>query len=155
MLILFSCKVLSNFSSFSPSPLTFQVAYLNHSTFPISEPSVRNNPSGFFLWDWPVVWISRERVTSPEQGKSSGRTAAFSLWTGMFWDGISCTPDKKVIYTAVSMLSLPRLWEQRRWGWLLGRIRYGVTHHYLIIFVSLPLVESIMHTRLCKVIGGK
>ena len=31
--VLFSFKVLSNSSSFSPSPLTFQVAYLNPSTF--------------------------------------------------------------------------------------------------------------------------
>jgi hypothetical protein len=37
-----------------------------------------------------VVKISSEWVTGPEQGKSSGRIATFSLWTGMFRDGISC-----------------------------------------------------------------
>ena len=29
----------------------------------------------------------------PEQGKSSGRVATFSLWTGLFSDGISSTED--------------------------------------------------------------
>ena len=32
----------------------------------------------------PVVKISPEWVTGPEQGKSSGRVATFSLWTGLF-----------------------------------------------------------------------
>jgi len=36
-----------------------------------------------------VVKISSEWVTGPQQGKSSGRIATFSLWTGMFRDGIS------------------------------------------------------------------
>jgi hypothetical protein len=31
-----------------------------------------------------VVKISPEWVTAPEQGKSNGRIATFSLWTGMF-----------------------------------------------------------------------
>jgi hypothetical protein len=35
----------------------------------------------------PVVKISPEWVTGPEQGKSRGRIATFSLWTGMFRDG--------------------------------------------------------------------
>ena len=34
----------------------------------------------------PVVKTSPECVTVPEQGKSSGRIATFSLWTGMFRD---------------------------------------------------------------------
>ena len=40
--------------------------------------------------------ISPEWVTGPEQGKSSGRTATFSLWTGMFRDGISSIPGETV-----------------------------------------------------------
>ena len=44
-----------------------------------------------------MVKISRERVTGPEQGKASGRIAAFSLWTGMFGDGISSIPSETVI----------------------------------------------------------
>jgi len=47
--------------------------------------------------DLPVVRISPEWVTGPEQGKSSGRIATFSLWTGMFRDGISSIPDETVI----------------------------------------------------------
>jgi len=44
-----------------------------------------------------VVKISPEWVTGSEQGKSSGRIATFSLWTGMFRDGISCIPGETVI----------------------------------------------------------
>ena len=44
-----------------------------------------------------MVKISPERVTGPEQGKSSGRIATFSLWTGMFRDGISSIPGETVI----------------------------------------------------------
>jgi hypothetical protein len=44
-----------------------------------------------------VVKVSPEWVTGPEQGKSSGRVATFSLWTGVFRDGISSIPDETVI----------------------------------------------------------
>jgi len=57
-----------------------------------------------------MVKIYLEWVTSPEQGKSSGRVPNFSLWTGMFRDGISSIPAES--YTAVTRSSFPRLWEQ-------------------------------------------
>jgi len=44
-----------------------------------------------------VVKISPEWVTGPEQGKSSGRIATFSLRTGMFRDGIFFIADETVI----------------------------------------------------------
>ena len=44
-----------------------------------------------------MVKISPECVTGPEQGKSTGRIATFSLWIGMFRDGISSIPDETVI----------------------------------------------------------
>jgi len=66
--------------------------------------------TGFFPWDLPVVKISPEWVTGPEQGKSSGRIATFSLWTGRFRDGISSIPGES--YTAMTRSSFPRLWEQ-------------------------------------------
>ena len=44
-----------------------------------------------------MVKISPEWVTGPERGKSSGRIAAFRLWTGMFRDGISSIPGETVI----------------------------------------------------------
>ena len=44
-----------------------------------------------------MVEISPEWVTDPEQGKSSGRVATFSLWTSLFRDGISSIPDETVI----------------------------------------------------------
>ena len=44
-----------------------------------------------------MVEISPEWVTGTEQGKSSGRIATFSLWTGEFRDGISSIPGETVI----------------------------------------------------------
>ena len=41
--------------------------------------------------------ISSEWVTGPEQGKSSGRIATFSLWTYVFRDGISSVPGETVM----------------------------------------------------------
>ena len=55
------------------------------------------NLFGFFPWDLPVVKISPQWVTGPEQGKSSGRIAPFSLWTDMFRDGISSIPGETVV----------------------------------------------------------
>ena len=52
--------------------------------------------SGFFPWDLPVVKISPVWVTVPEQGKSSRRVTTFSLWTGVFRDGISYIPGERV-----------------------------------------------------------
>ena len=57
----------------------------------------KGNLSDFFPLDLPVVKISPEWVTGPEQGESSGRIATFSLWVGMFRDGISSIPDETVI----------------------------------------------------------
>ena len=50
-----------------------------------------------YFWDFPVVKISPEWVTVPERGKSNGKIATFSLWTGMFRDGISSIPGETVI----------------------------------------------------------
>ena len=44
-----------------------------------------------------MVKISPEWVTGPEQGKSGGRIATFSLWTDMFRDGISSIPGETVM----------------------------------------------------------
>jgi len=44
-----------------------------------------------------VVEIYPEWVTGPEEGKSNGRVATFSLWTSLFRDGISFIPDETVI----------------------------------------------------------
>jgi len=44
-----------------------------------------------------VFKIFPEWVTGPEQGKSSGRIATFSFWSGMFRDGISSIPGVTVI----------------------------------------------------------
>ena len=59
--------------------------------------SFKENLSGFFPWDLSVVKVSPERVTGPEQGKSSGGIATLSLWTGVFRDGISSIPGETVI----------------------------------------------------------
>jgi hypothetical protein len=78
ILILFSFTILSNSSSFPASPLTFQVAYLHRDIFHTST-LFKENLSSFFLRDLPLVKISPELVMGPEQGKSSGRVATFSL----------------------------------------------------------------------------
>jgi len=44
-----------------------------------------------------VATISPEWVTGPEQVMSSGRIVTFSLWTGMFRDGVSSIPGETVI----------------------------------------------------------
>ena len=94
--------------------------------------------SGFFPWDLPVVKISPQWFTGPEQGKSSGRIATFILWTGMFRDGISSIPGETVIplWDSVVISSFVRTgYTTRRWGWLLGRIGYSITHHYTLCLI--------------------
>jgi hypothetical protein len=44
-----------------------------------------------------MVKMSPELVTGPEQGKSSGKIATFSLWTGMISEDISSIPGETVI----------------------------------------------------------
>jgi len=66
-------------------------------TYPEVSSKVCHYLSGFFPWDLSVVKISPEWVTGPEQGKSSGRIATFSLWTGMFRDDISSYRNETVI----------------------------------------------------------
>ena len=83
----------------------------------------------FFPRDLPVVKISPELVTGPELVKSSGRIATFSLWTGMFRDGISSIPGKQFYRCdSVVISAFVRIgYTTRRWGWLLGRIDYRIT----------------------------
>ena len=47
-----------------------------------------------------MVEISPEWVTGPEQGKSSGRVATFSLWTGLFARRITVAEMKYMRRTA-------------------------------------------------------
>jgi hypothetical protein len=51
-----------------------------------------------------MVKISTEWVTGPEQGKSNGRIATFSLWTSMFRDGKKTL--KKTIIKLYNTLAL-------------------------------------------------
>ena len=44
-----------------------------------------------------MVKISPDLVTGPVHVKSSGRIATFSLWTGIFRDGISSIPGETVM----------------------------------------------------------
>jgi hypothetical protein len=54
-----------------------------------------------------VIEMSSEWVTGPGQGKSSGRIATFSLWTGVAMGWHFPIPDRS--YTAMTRSSLPRL----------------------------------------------
>jgi len=78
-------------------PSSFLPWVIYYGAFYLHVVSISSCLSGFFPWDLPVVKISPECVTGPEQGKSSGRIATFSLWTGVFRDGISSIPDETVI----------------------------------------------------------
>jgi hypothetical protein len=85
-----------------------------------------------------VVKISPEWVTGPEQGKSSGRVATFSLWTGVFRDGISSIPDKTVIQYSALRLFLAGIRTQsgHRYG-------SGTLHSGHILRGRLPLLSNI------------
>ena len=78
-----------------------------------------------------MVKISPELVTGTEQGESSNRITTFDLWTGMFRDGISSIPGETVIplWLGRHFLVVRTGYTTRRWGWLLGRIGYSITHH--------------------------
>ena len=91
----------------------------------------KENLSGFFQWDLPVVKISPEWVTGPEQGKSSGRiaTASGSACLGMAFPPFLV----KQLYRCDSVVISSFVktgYTMRRWGWLFGRIGYNITHHY-------------------------
>ena len=96
--------------------------YLNRYTFFTSFSSFKANLSGLFPWDMPVGKFSPEWVTGPEQGKSSGRVATFSLRTGIFWDGISSIPDETVIPLWLARHRLPRVMKHY---FPTGRRNYG------------------------------
>ena len=59
-----------------------------------------------------MVEISPAWVTGPEQGKSSGRIATFSLWTGMFRDGISSISGETDIPLSLLLCENKQQWEQ-------------------------------------------
>ena len=94
--------------------------------------SFKEDLSGFFPRDLPVVKISPEWVTGQQQGKSSGRIA--TLASGPAWLGMAFPPFLvKQLYRCDSVVisSFVRIgYATRRWGWLLGRIGYNITHHY-------------------------
>jgi len=65
--------------------------HISHTTY-FTTQNKRENLSDFFPGELPVVKISPEWVTVPEQGKFSDRITTLSLWTGIFRDGISSIP---------------------------------------------------------------
>ena len=79
-----------------------------------------------------MVKISPEWVTSPEQGKSS--VGFLPLASGPACLGMPFPPFlMKQLYRCDSVVisSFVRIgYTTRRWGWLLGRIGYSITHHY-------------------------
>jgi hypothetical protein len=94
--------------------------------------SFKENLSGFFLWDLPVIKISPEWVTGPEQGKSSGRIAIFSLWTDMFRDGISSSPGETVtvLWLGLHFLVCENRLYHKKAKTTVGRIGFSIARHY-------------------------
>ena len=75
---------------------------------------IKENLSGFFPWDLPVVKISPEWVTGPELGKSSGRIATFSLWTDWtdYKTNTQITKELKITPILDKLLEYERNWIQ-------------------------------------------
>jgi hypothetical protein len=89
--------------------------------------------SSFFLWDLPVVKISPDMVMGPEQGKST-LVGFLPLASGPACLGMASPPFLvKQLHRCDSVVisSFVRTgYTMRRWGWVLGRIGYSITHHY-------------------------
>ena len=122
---------------FSPWKIRRLRPGLNPRTWVPKAKSYGDNTSGFFFfffWDLPVARISPERVTSPEQGKSTGRISTFSLWTGMVWDDISFILIKQSYRgDSVVITSFVRTrYTTRKRGWLLCRRSYSIMHYPIV-----------------------
>ena len=89
---------------------------------------------GFIPWELPVVKIFPEWVTGPEQ--VSPVVGLLPLASGLACLGMAFPPFLvKQLYRCDSVVisSFVRTeYTTRRWGWLLGRIGYSITHHYPI-----------------------
>ena len=68
-----------------------------------------------FLRVLSVVEISPEWVTNPEQVKSGGGIALCSLWTGVFWGGVSSIVDETVVYFCESVFIVSLWWPRTDW----------------------------------------
>jgi hypothetical protein len=97
--------------------------------------NLKHNLSGLFLWDLSVVRISRECVTSPEQGKSSGRIATFSIWIGA--SVMAFPPFLVEQLQRCDLVDSAQFvgtgYTTGREGWLLGWRGYSITHHYPLL----------------------
>ena len=114
--------------------------------------SFKENMSGFFPWDLPVVKISPEWVTSPDQGRSSRRIATFSLWTGRFRVAFPPFLVKQLYRCDSAVISsfVRTGYTTRRWGWLLGRIGYSITHHCPLYPYTVQNVNRMPRNRLSR-----
>lgn len=86
-------------------------------SFCTSDSSFGNNQSGFLLWDFSLVRISPDIVTSLQQGKSCGRISTLSLWKGMFSNGISSIKDTSRCLRPEQVYEWPDSILARWWWW--------------------------------------
>ena len=104
---------------------SFSIHYLSMTLF-------RENLSGFFPWDLPVVEISPECLRS--QGRVSPVIGLLPLASGPPCLGMEFPPFLlKPLYRCDSVVisSFVRTgYTTRSWGWPLRRIGYSITHHY-------------------------
>ena len=91
------------------------------------------NLSSFFPWDLPMVKISSEWGYGPRD-RVSPVVGLLPLASGSACLGMAFPPFLvKQLYRcdSVAISSFVRTgYTTRRWGWLLGRICYSITHHY-------------------------
>ena len=114
-------------------------------------------PSGFFLWDFPVVKNSPEWVTSPGQVNSSGRSVTFSLWTGMFWDGISSIPDEAVVRLLLGRQYLvfgKKVYHEKvRMTWVRAPTILRITTPYTPLFDLHKILKTLWAASPCARVG--
>ena len=103
--------------------------YLNRRTLFISESSFGNNPSGFFLSDFPVVRMSPELLQA--QSTDSPAVGLLHLASGQACFGVAFLPFlMKQLYRCESVVIASFVgtgYPTRWWGWLLGQKGYGVS----------------------------
>ena len=97
--------------------------------WPVPVSHIQNSLQRSTPWDLPVVKMSPEWVTGQEH--VSPAVGLLPLASGPACLGMAFPPLLVKQCDSVVISSFVRTgYTTRRWGWLLGRIRYSITRHY-------------------------